>query len=161
MPSFDVVSKVKWVEIDNALNQTQKEIAQRYDFKDTATSVEKTTDGIVIVANSEGRVEAALDVMKGKFVKRGVSLKHLDPQKVAPAGGQTQRQLVKIKEGIDKDHAKKVIDLIKGAKLKVQASIHEDTVRVTSKSRDELQGVMTVLRGAELDIELQMVNMRE
>jgi uncharacterized protein YajQ (UPF0234 family) len=161
MASFDVVSKVQWPEVDNALNQTRKEIAQRYDFKDTNTSVEKTADGIVIVANSDGRVEAALDVLQGKLVKRSVSLKHIDPQEVAPAGGQTFRQLVKVKEGIDREHARTIIDLIKQSKLKAQASIHEDTVRVSSKSKDELQAVIRLLRGTEFDVELQYVNFRE
>jgi cyclic-di-GMP-binding protein len=161
MPSFDVVSKVPWVEVDNALNQTKKEIAQRYDFKDTNTSLEKNDEGIVIVANSEGRVEAALDVLKGKFVKRSVSLKHIDPQKVQPAGGSTQRQVVKIKEGIDKDNARKIIDAIKAAKLKVQAAIHDDTVRVTGKNRDDLQATIKLLRGGDWPVELQYVNFRE
>ena len=161
MPSFDIVSKVAWAEIDNALNQTQKEIAQRFDFKDTGTQVTKTDEGLVIVANSEGRVEAALDVLKSKFVRRNVSLKHVDPQKAQPAGGQTVRQLVKIKEGIDKDHARKVVDLVKQAKLKVQASIQGDEVRVSGKNRDDLQAAIKLLRGADLPIELQFVNFRE
>src|SRR5690606_28115599 len=118
----------------------------RYDFKDTNTSVEKTEDGIVIVANSEGRVEAALDVLQGKLVKRNVSLKHLDPQKVQPAGGQTFRQLVKIKEGIDRENARKIIDMIKQSKIKVQAAIHEDTVRVSGKNRDDLQSTIRLLK---------------
>jgi hypothetical protein len=161
MPSFDVVSKVPWAEVDNALNQTKKEIAQRYDFKDTNTSIEKNDEGIVIVANSEGRVEAALDVLKGKFVKRSVSLKHVDPQNVQPAGGNTQRQVVKIKEGIDKDNARKIIETIKGSKLKVQAAIHDDTVRVTGKHRDDLQAVIKLLRGTDFPVELQYQNFRE
>jgi uncharacterized protein YajQ (UPF0234 family) len=161
MPSFDITSKVVWVEVDNALNQTQKEIAQRYDFKDTGTSVTKTDDGIVIVANSEGRVEAALDVLRGKFVKRNVSLKHLDPQKALPAGGQTVRQLVKIREGIDKDHARKVVDVVKQSKIRVQASIQGDEVRIAGKNRDDLQSVIKLLRGTEFDIELQFGNFRE
>ena len=160
MPSFDIVSKVSWAEIDNALNQTQKEIAQRYDFKDTGTSVTKTPDGIVIVGNSDGRVEAALDVLKGKFIKRSVSLKHLDPQKPQPAGGGTVRQLVKIKEGIDKDHARKVVDLVKGSKIKVQASIQGDQVRVTGPSRDDLQEVMALLRTMDFGVQLQFGNYR-
>jgi uncharacterized protein YajQ (UPF0234 family) len=161
MPSFDVVSKVPWVEVDNALNQTKKELAQRYDFKDTNTSIEKTEEGIVIVANSEGRVEAALDVLQGKFVKRGVSLKHIDPQKVLPAGGNTQRQLLKIREGIDKDNARKIIDAIKASKIRVQPAIHDDTVRVSGKNRDDLQDVIRALRGGDFPVELQFVNFRE
>lgn len=161
MPSFDVVSKVNWPEVDNALNQVGKELAQRYDFKDTGAKVEKTKEGLVITANSEGRVEAALDVLKDKLVKRHVSLKHIDPQTALPAGGSTFRQLVKVKEGIDRDRARKVIDAVKGSKIKVQAAIHEDTVRVSGKNRDDLQETMKLLRGLELDIELQFQNFRE
>jgi hypothetical protein len=161
MPSFDVVSKVNWAEVDNALNQVSKELAQRYDFKDTGAKVEKTKEGLVITANSEGRVEAALDVLKDKLVKRHVSLKHLDAQPAQPAGGSTFRQLVKIKEGIDRDRAKKVIDAVKGSKIKVQAAIHDDTVRVSGKNRDDLQETIKLLRGLELDIELQFQNFRE
>jgi len=161
MPSFDVVSKIVWVEVDNALNQASKEIAQRYDFKDTNTTLTKTDDGLVIVANSEGRVEAAFDLLQGKLVKRSVSLKHLDPQETQPAGGQTFRQLVKIKEGIDRDNARVIIDAIKASKLKVQASIHQDTVRVSGKNRDDLQGAIRALKTVDLPIELQFVNFRE
>jgi uncharacterized protein YajQ (UPF0234 family) len=161
MPSFDVVSKVNWAEVDNALNQCKKELSQRYDFKDTGANIEKTKEGLVITANSEGRVEAALDVLKDKLVKRHVSLKHIDPQTAQPAGGNTVRQLVKIKEGIDRDRARKVIDAIKASKIKVQAAIHDDTVRVSGKSRDDLQATIALLRTLEIDIELQFQNFRE
>lgn len=160
MPSFDIVSKVQWAEVDNALQQTKKEIAQRYDFKDTGASIDKTAEGIVIIADTEGRVEAVFDVFQSKLVKRSVSLKHMDPQKIQPAGGGTSRQLVKVKEGIDKEHAKKLIEHIKQSKLKVQSAIHEDTVRVSGKSRDELQAAIRVARDLDLDIELQFVNIR-
>ena len=161
MPSFDAVSKVNWAEIDNALNQVRKELSQRYDFKDTQASVEKTKEGLVVTANSEGRVEAALEVLKEKLVKRQVSLKHIDPQTAQPAGGSTFRQLVKVKEGIDRDRARKVIEAIKGSKIKVQAAIHEDTVRVSGKNRDDLQAAIAMLRTLEIDIELQFQNFRE
>jgi uncharacterized protein YajQ (UPF0234 family) len=161
MPSFDAVSKVNWAEIDNALNQVRKELAQRYDFKDTQANVEKTKEGLVVTANSEGRVEAALEVIKEKLVKRQVSLKHIDPQAVQPAGGSLFRQLVKVKEGIDRDRARKVIDAIKASKIKVQAAIHEDTVRVSGKNRDDLQAAIATLRKLDLDIELQFQNFRE
>jgi uncharacterized protein YajQ (UPF0234 family) len=161
MPSFDVVSKVSWAEIDNALNQVSKELSQRYDFKDTNANVEKTKEGLVISANSEGRVEAALEVLRDKLVKRHVSLKHIDPQKAQPAGGSTFRQLVKVKEGIDRDRARKVIEAIKGSKIKVQAAIHEDTVRVSGKNRDDLQSAIALLKKLEIDIELQFQNFRE
>src|SRR6185436_14249565 len=100
MPSFDIVSKVQWNEVDNALLQAQKEIGQRYDFKDTETSIEKTADGLVLRASSEDRLKAATTVLHDKLVKRKVSLKFLDPQKMEEAG-KIVRQLIKIKEGID------------------------------------------------------------
>lgn len=161
MPSFDVVSKIPWNEVDNALNQARKELEQRYDFKDTSTSLEKTQEGLVLVSSSEGRLDAARDVLQGKLLKRGVSLKHLDPQKTQPAGGSTFRQLLKLKEGIDKDNARKIIDLVKESKLKVQCAIQQDTVRVTGKNRDDLQSVIKLLRGAEMPLELQYQNFRE
>jgi len=161
MPSFDVVCKVDWSEVDNALNQSRKEISQRYDFKDTNTSIEKTTEGIVILANSEGRVEAALDVLKDKLVKRKVSLKHIHPQTAQPAGGQMYRQLVEVKEGIDREHARTLIETIKQSKLKVQASIHQDTVRVSGKNRDDLQETIQLLRSTEFDLSLNYTNFRD
>ncbi len=161
MPSFDVVSKVNQAEVDNALLQTQKEIGTRFDFRDTGTSVERSAEGLVMTSNAEGRLEAAYDVLQGKLVRRGVSLKHLDAQAVQPAAKGTVRQVVKIKEGIDRDNARKVIDLIKGTKLKVQAAIHEDTVRVTGKNKDDLQAVMKVLKAEELPFEVQFVNFRD
>lgn len=161
MPSFDVVSKVNTMEVDNALQQAQREVATRFDFRDTSTALEKNAEGIALEANSENRVEAALDVLQGKMVKRGVSLKHLDPQKVIPGGKGMFRQLLKIKQGIDRDNARKIIDLLKESKIKVQASIQEDTVRVSGKNRDDLQAAIKLLRGAELPIELQYINFRD
>ncbi len=161
MPSFDVVSKVNSMEVENALQQSQREIATRFDFRDTGTTIERNAEGIVVTANAESRVEAALDVLKGKMVRRNVSLKHLDPQKVIPGGKGMFRQVVKIKEGIDRDNARTIVDLVKNSKLKVQAAIHEDAVRVTGKNRDDLQAVIQLLRGTELPIELQYNNFRE
>jgi len=161
MPSFDVVSKVNMMEVDNALLQAQRELATRFDFRGTDTSLEKNADGIAAESNSESRLEAALDVLHTKLVKRAVSLKHLDPQKVIPGGRGMFRQLIKIKQGIDRDNARQIIDLIKEAKLKVQTSIQEDTVRVTGKHRDDLQSAIKLLRGAELPVELQYINFRD
>ena len=161
MPSFDVMSKVNQPEVDNALLQSQKEIGTRFDFRDTGTSIERTAEGLVIVSSSEGRVEAALEVLQGKLIKRGVSMKQIDPQEAKPAGQRTFRQLVKLKEGIDRENARKVIDFVKESKLKVQASIHEDTVRITGKNRDDLQAVMRVLKTADLAFEAQYSNFRE
>ena len=161
MPSFVVVSKVNMMEVDNALLQAQRELATRFDFRGTDTSLEKNADGIAAESNSESRLEAALDVLHTKLVKRGVSLKHLDPQKVIPGGKGMFRQLLKIKQGIDRDNARKIIEMIKEAKLKVQTAIQEDTVRVTGKNRDDLQSAIKLLRGADLPVELQYINFRE
>lgn len=161
MPSFDVVSKVNQSEVDNALNQTEKELGTRYDFRGTNTSIERLPEGIVLMANSDNRLEAALEVFYGKCAKRGVSLKHLEPEDPAPAAKGLRRQLIKIKEGIDRDNARKVIDLVKESKLKVQAAIQEDTVRITGKSKDDLQAVMRLLRAQDLPFEAQYTNFRD
>lgn len=161
MPSFDVVSKLNTMEVDNALLQAQREIGTRFDFRDTGTAIEKNAEGFVLVANSESRLEAAIDVLQGKLVRRGVSLKHLDPQKPTPATKGTFRQVIKLKEGIDRENARKVIELVKESKIKVQAAIHDDTVRITGKNKDDLQAAIRLVKGAELPIEMQCVNFRD
>jgi uncharacterized protein YajQ (UPF0234 family) len=161
MPSFDIVSKVAWNEVDNALNQASKEISQRFDFKDTDTALERTQDGITVRSSSEERVKAATGVLQEKLVKRKVSLKHLDPQKAEPTGKGGQKVLIKIKEGIEAEHAKKIVLTIKEAKLKVQASIQEAQVRVTGKNKDDLQTAIQTVRGIDLPIELQFINFRD
>lgn len=161
MPSFDIASKVAWHEIDNALNQAQKEVAQRFDFRGTGAELEKTADGIVLRANSDDRVKAVLEVLREKLVKRKVSLKHLDVGKVEPTGKGGSKILVKIVEGIDTDRAKTLVKWIKDAKLKVQASIQENQVRVTGKNKDDLQACIQMLRGKEFDRELQFTNFRD
>ena len=160
MPSFDVVSQVQHHEVDNAFNQASKEIGQRYDFKDTDTSLEKTSEGIVIRSGSEDRAKAALVVLQDKLVKRKVSLRFTEPGKPESSGKST-RILVKIKDGIEVEKAKKIVQLIKDAKLKVQGSIMESQVRVSGKNRDDLQSVIQMLRGQDLGLELQFINMRE
>ncbi len=161
MPSFDIVSKVQWNEVDNALAQATKEISQRFDFKDTDTEIERSPDGISIRSSSEDRVRAATTVLQEKLVKRKVSLKHLDPQKAekTPKGG--SKVLIKIKEGIDGELAKKIVLLIKDQKLKVQASIQEAQVRVTGKNKDDLQTAIATVRALDLPIELQFMNFRD
>ena len=121
MPSFDVVSKVQMHEVDNALLQASKEIATRYDFRDTNTSVERTDEGIVLRSSSEGRLEAALNVLQEKLVRRKVSLKAIDVQDVEKAGGSSLRQLVKLNQGISTEKAKEVVKFLKGSGLKVLA----------------------------------------
>jgi uncharacterized protein YajQ (UPF0234 family) len=161
MPSFDIVSKVQWNEVDNALNQAQKELAQRYDFKDTGTEIEKNDAGLNIRSSSEDRANAALDVLQEKLIKRKVSLKFFDVEdpKPTPKGGASI--LVKVKEGIEAEHARKIVAGIKDAKLKVQASMQEQQVRVTGKNRDDLQKAIQLVRSLDLEIELSFINFRD
>lgn len=161
MPSFDIVSKVPWHEVDNALGQAQKEIAQRYDFKDTGTEVEKTTDGLVVRSSSEDRAKAALLVLQEKLIRRKVSLKFLDVQDPQPTGKGGSRILAKVKEGIEGDPARTIVLGIKESKIKVQSSIQDAQVRVTGKNKDDLQKAIALVRGMELDIELSFVNFRD
>ncbi|RYZ04473.1 MAG: YajQ family cyclic di-GMP-binding protein [Myxococcales bacterium] len=162
MPSFDVVSKVDWAEFGNALLQAQKEIGQRFDFRNTETSLEKNEDGVVILASAVDRAKAALVVLEEKLVKRKVSLKHLDRQDPGKGPRGTVRLLVKLKEGIETEKAKQIVKLVKDSKLKVQAAIHEDSVRISGKKKDELQETMRLLRAAEsLGLDLQFTNFRD
>jgi hypothetical protein len=162
MPSFDVVSKLDWAEFGNALLQAQKEIGQRFDFRNTQTSIEKNEEGVVILANAVDRAKAALEVFEEKLIKRKVSLKHLDRQEPGKGPKGSIRLLVKLKEGIETEKAKEIVKLVKDSKLKVQASIQEDTVRVSGKKRDDLQEVMRLLRIAEsLELDLQFTNFRD
>jgi uncharacterized protein YajQ (UPF0234 family) len=162
MPSFDVVSKLDWAELGNALLQAQKEVGQRFDFRNTETSLEKNEEGVVIVANALDRAKAALSVFEEKLIKRKVSLKHLDRQEPGKGPKGSVRLMVKLKEGIETEKAKLIVKLVKDSKLKVTASIHEDAVRVSGKKRDELQEVMRLLRAAEdLELDLQFTNFRD
>lgn len=161
MPSFDVVSKLEHHEVDNALDQARREVSQRFDFKGTDTDLEKTEEGIVIRSNSEGRCTAAYDVLTDKIVKRKISLKALDAGDPKPAGGSTYRMVVKLKEGIDQDTARKIVKLLKDSKTKAQASIQGDVVRVSHKKRDALQEAIALLKQEEMDLPLQFQNFRD
>ncbi len=161
MPSFDIVSSVDWAEVTNALNQASSEVGQRYDFRGTETSIEKTENGLLITANSEERARAALDVLESKMVRRKVSLKFLDKKDPEPGPKGSSKILVAIKEGIDKEHAKDLVKRIKDSKLKVQGSIQGDAVRVSGKKRDDLQSAIALLKKAEIDIELGFINFRD
>jgi uncharacterized protein YajQ (UPF0234 family) len=162
MPSFDVVSELNLQEVENAFNQARKEIAQRFDFKGTSTDLEREKDGSILLrAGSEGRAEAALQVLMEKLAKRGVPLEGLDPQKLEPAAGGTVRQLVKLKKGIPQEDAKKIVALVKSSGLKVQAAIQGEAVRITAKKRDDLQACMAAIRGASLGLPLQFQNFRD
>ena len=162
MPSFDVVSELNLMEVENAFNQARKELAQRFDFKGTSTDLERLQDGSILVkANSEGRAESAYGVLLEKLAKRGVPLEGLDPQKVEPAAGGHVRQLVKLKKGIKPEDAKKIVVLAKASGLKVQASIQGDAVRITGKKRDDLQAIMQQVRAAGLGIPILFQNFRD
>jgi uncharacterized protein YajQ (UPF0234 family) len=163
MPSFDVVSKLDWAEVANALNQAQKELAQRFDFKGTDAAVERNEAGIVVTASEEDRVRAAIVVLQDTLIRRKVSLKHFEVPKKAEKGPKGSSRLqIKVQEGIETDKAREIVKLIKDSKLKVQAAIHEQSVRVSGKNRDDLQAVIALLRRAEsLNIELQYNNFRD
>ena len=161
MPSFDIVSKVPRNEVDNAYNQAEREIAQRFDFKDTGTELEKSDEAITIRSASEDRARAALLVIQDKLVKRKVSLRFTDPGKPEPTAKGGARIVVKIKEGIEIEKGRAIVQAVKDAKLKVQASIQESQVRVTGKNRDDLQQTIQALRARDFGIELQFVNMRD
>ncbi len=159
MPSFDVVSEVDLMEVENAFNQARKEISQRYDFKGTSTDLERQADGGVLVrGNSEGRAEAALTIFMEKLARRGVPLEGLDPQKVEPAQGGHVKQLVKLKKGLKQEDAKRIAQLVKETGLKVQTSIQGEKVRVSGKKKDDLQVCMQRIRGAKLGIPILFQN---
>ena len=158
--SFDVVSKVDRQEVDNALNQAAKEISQRYDFKGVDASIAWSGETIVLRANSEDRVKAVLDVFQTKLIKRGVSLKAFDAGD-AKASGKEYRIEGSLKEGLSQENAKKIGKLIRDEGPKgVKAQVTGDELRVTSKSRDDLQAVIALLKDADLDVALQFVNYR-
>jgi uncharacterized protein YajQ (UPF0234 family) len=158
--SFDVVSKIDRQEVDNAVNQAAKEISQRYDFKGTDASVTLSGDAIMMKASSEERVKAVLDVLQGKLVHRGVSLKALDTGDPKPSGKEYRIE-ASLKEGISQENAKKVTKLIRDEGPKsVKANIQGDEVRVVSKSRDDLQAVQRLLKEADLDFAVQFTNYR-
>src|SRR5512142_328067 len=162
MPSFDIVSELDLMEVENAFNQARKELAQRFDFKGTSTDLERQQDGSILVrANTEGRAEAAYGVLLEKLAKRGVPLEGLDPQKIEPASGGHVRQLVKLKKGIKAEDARKIVALVKESGLKVQAAIQGEAVRVSGKKRDDLQAIMQRVRGAALGIPILFQNFRE
>ncbi len=162
--SFDITTSVDLQEVDNAVNQASKEIAQRYDFKDAklATVELKRAEGLITLSSdTDMRLRAMWDILQGKLIKRGVPVKNLDAGEPTPGGGDTWHRDIKLKQALDGETCKKVVAAIKAQKFKkVQASIQADTVRVVSPSRDELQTVMTFLRGEDFDVQLSFGNYR-
>jgi cyclic-di-GMP-binding protein len=158
--SFDIVSKVDKMEADNAVNQAQKEIAQRYDFKGIGASIEWSGEKLLLKASAEERVKAVLEVLEAKFIKRGIGIRSLDEGEPY-ASGKEYRIEVSLKNGISSDDAKKVSKIIRDEGPKtVKSQIQGDELRVQSKSRDDLQATMALLKGKDLDIALQFVNFR-
>ncbi|GGD61468.1 MULTISPECIES: YajQ family cyclic di-GMP-binding protein [Microbacterium] len=158
--SFDIVSKVDHQEAENALNQARKEIEQRYDFKGTGSSVEWSGESILIKANTEERAKAVLDVFQSKLIKRGISLKSLESGDPF-ASGKEYRIVSTLKDGISSENAKKISKIIRDEGPKsAKSQIQGDELRVQSKSRDDLQAVIALLKGSDLDVDLQYINFR-
>jgi uncharacterized protein YajQ (UPF0234 family) len=158
--TFDVVSKVDKMEADNAVNQARKEVEQRYDFKNVGASVEWSGETILLKANTEERVTAILDVVQSKFIKRGISLKSLSSGDPFPSGKEYRIEIT-LKQGIDQENAKKIGKIIRDEAPKtVKSQIQGDELRVSSKSRDDLQATISLLKGADVEVDLQFVNFR-
>lgn len=159
--SFDIVSRVNMQEVLNAVNQAEKETQSRFDFKGSKSKI--VFDGkpeITLHSDDDFKLKNVIDILEGKLVKRGVNLKALRYGKVEPAAGDTVRQVVTIVQGIEQDIAKKIIKAIKDSKIKVQASIQGDQVRVSGKNRDDLQAAIAVVKGMELNIPVEFTNYR-
>jgi uncharacterized protein YajQ (UPF0234 family) len=158
--SFDIVSKVDMQELSNAITQAEREIETRFDFKGSKSSIALEKQDLVVVSDDEYKLKSVIDILQSKMVKRGVPIKNLEYGKIEPASGGTVRQHIKMKQGIEQDISKKINTLIRDSKLKVKSQIQGDQIRVTGKSKDDLQAVMALLRGADLPIELQFTNYR-
>jgi uncharacterized protein YajQ (UPF0234 family) len=161
MPSFDVVCRVDLQEVDNAVHQTLREIGQRFDFKGIETTIRRDDHALHLQSADEFKVKAVGDILREKLAKREIPAKALTFGRIEPAAGGTAKQTITFQSGIPVDRARELVKMIKGAKLKVQAAIQSDQVRVTGKKRDDLQAVIALLRGADLDLAMQFVNMRD
>lgn len=161
MPSFDVVSQVDMQEVRNAVDQAAREITNRYDFKGTDTKIGITDDGISLESSADGRLEAAIDVLKGRLIKRNVSLKSISGGEIKPAASGRVQTLFTLSQGIPQDAAKELSKTIRDAKLKVQVQIQGDQLRVQGKKRDDLQTAIQLLKGLDYRLPLQYVNFRD
>ncbi|MDH4161873.1 MAG: YajQ family cyclic di-GMP-binding protein [Nitrospirota bacterium] len=158
--SFDIVSKIEMTEVTNAVTQATKEISQRFDFKGSKSEITQEKDALVVLSDDEYKLKSVIDILQAKLVKRGVPVKNLTYGKIEPALGGTVRQRVTLQQGIPSDKAKEIVKAIKDAKMKVQAAIQADQVRVSGKNRDDLQAVIALLKGKDFGIELQFTNYR-
>jgi cyclic-di-GMP-binding protein len=158
--SFDVVSRVDGQELDNALNQTRKEIENRFDFKHSKTSIEFDGKKITLISDDELKMRNVVDMLQSKAVRRGIDIKAFDFSQVEPAAGSTVRQVVTLRSGIPKEQSKTILNHIKSLKLKVTAQYQDEQVRVSGKNKDDLQKVIASLRSMEFELPLQFVNYR-
>jgi len=161
MPSFDVVSKVNTSELTNTVDQVSREIGTRYDFKGTSTKVERQENLLTLYADSEFQLKQVQDILYQRAAKRGIDVSSFDPQKIESIAGDKTKQLIKVKQGIDQELAKKIVKLIKDSSLKVQTAIQGEEVRVSGKKKDDLQTAITLLRSAKLGQPLQFINFRD
>lgn len=160
MPSFDVVSELNLQEADNAVNQARKEVDGRYDFKGSKAEIQWDHKEITLLAEDEYKIDAMKGILQTKLMRRGLDIKAFQFEKIEPAGGKLQKQKVKINQGIDRDLAKEIIQLVKESKMKIQPQIIDDKLRMTSKSIDELQSTMQLLKSHSFKLPLQFNNMR-
>lgn len=160
MPSFDIVSELDMHELTNAVNNANRAITQRFDFKGTQTSVKQSKEEVTLSSESEFQVQQVLDIMHKELVRRKLDIKSLEEGDIKPNGKQMEQKLL-IRQGIDKDTSKKIVKLIKDKKLKIQSTIQGEQVRVTGKKRDDLQAVMTMLKEQDLPVALQFTNFRD
>ncbi len=160
MPSFDVVSEVDMHELANALDQCNREIGTRFDFKGSGANVEQAEALLTLHADNEFQIKQITDILHGKLAKRGVDIGVLKADKIEISGSKALQKIT-VRQGIESDLAKKIVKLIKDSKLKVQAAIQGEQVRVSGKKRDDLQEVMALLRGAQLELPLQYINFRD
>ncbi len=161
MPSFDIVCEMDMQEMDNAVNQVKKEIATRYDFKHSKASIDLNDGVITLVGDDVNNLNTVAEILRAKMVRRKLEAKSLDYGEIEHASGDTRRQVVTIKQGVDKESAKKIVKHIKQEKMKVQAAIQGEQVRVTGKKRDDLQAVMALVRGMDIDRPLNFTNFRD
>ena len=160
MPSFDIVSRIELPEVDNALAGITREIGTRFDFKGSKCKVERQEGVLNVVADDELKLKNVIDIVQSRAVKRGISLKAFEYGKVEPASQNTLRQKIALKMGIPKEKSKPIFDAIKGSKLKVQAQLQGDQIRVSGKSKDDLQKVIALLKALDFELPLQFVNYR-
>lgn len=161
MPSFDVVSEVDWPEVNNALDQTNREITTRYDFKNTSARVELSQEKLTVFADNEFQAGQALEILRTKLAKRGIDLSCLQEGEVESASGASARQEIAVQHGIDRDTARDLVKKIKAAKMKVQAAVQGEQLRISGKKRDDLQAVMALLRDTDAGQPLQFKNFRD